>query len=145
MNKKSVEVSKKFKKNEVSKTKGNNFLFFTVAIVVAVLSFIYLPTLISKVGPEAYFSREAGLNKLLSTVLTVAFVFFALMPSDFFKKSVALSKGARNEWRKSKKPAKDAVFKVTIMVLVMVVLAALTIVTIDFGFLKLFELFLGVK
>ncbi len=146
-NKKSIEMSKKAQKKEISKkvskkTKSNNILFFTLAAIVATVSFIFLPNIIARTGFSPLDSG-AGLNKLLSTVITIGLGWVVLMPSDFFKKTIVLAKGARNEWRKSIKPGKDEVLKTTMTVLVIVILSALLIVALDFAFFSAFKSFLG--
>ncbi len=90
-----------------------------------------------------FLGESAGLNKLLSVLIAVAGGVLALSPSAFFKNTLALSKGARIEWRKTTKPDRSEVTKMTMIVLAIVVVSALFITLVDQIFFWIYSGFLG--
>lgn len=113
--------------------KKTDMVFFIVAIAVVVLALIFVPKALGLTG-LSFLAAGAGLNKLLSVVAAAGLGWLCVMPSQSYKNFVVLSKGARNEWRKTVKPDRDTVMRTTMMVLAIVILFALLILVLDWVF-----------
>lgn len=127
---------------EKKSTGKSDVIWFVLAIAVVVAALWLLPSVLAMTG-LSFLSESAGLNKLLSVLLAVAGGALMLYPSAFFKDTLALAKGARIEWRKTTKPDKSEVNRMTVIVLAIVAISALMIMLIDQIFFWIYSGFLG--
>ncbi len=113
--------------------KKSDMLFYVVAIAAVVLALIFIPKALG-MASVSFLAAGSGLNKLITFLVAAVLGWLCLLPSQSYKDFVALSKGARTEWRKTIKPDRDTVTRTTMMVLALVALFALLILLLDWIF-----------
>lgn len=113
--------------------KKSDFIYYVAAIAAVVLALVFVPKVLGAAG-MSFLAAGAGLNKLFSVVAAAGLGWLCLLPSQGYKDFIELSKGARNEWRKTIKPDRDTVMRTTMMVLAIVALFALLILFLDWVF-----------
>lgn len=128
--------------SEKKSTAKSDVIWFVLAVVVVGAALWLLPGVLALSG-ISFLAESAALNKLLSVLLAVIGGVIVLYPSAFFKDTLALAKGARIEWRKTTKPEKSEVNRMTMIVLLIVVASALFIMFVDWVFFMIYSGFLG--
>lgn len=113
--------------------KKSDMLFYIVAVAAVILALVFVPKALGAVG-VSFLADGSGLNKLLTFLIAGGLGWVCLLPSQSYKNFVALSKGARIEWRKTIKPDRDTVMRTTMMVLALVAFFALLILILDWIF-----------
>ncbi len=139
---KAKRLNKKKQVGEVSAKKKSDMIFIIAAVAAVVLSLIFVPKALALIG-VSFLAAGSGLSKLFSIVVAAGLGWLCLMPSQSYKDFIALSKGARTEWRKTVKPDKDTVMKTTMMVLAIVALFALIILILDWVFGSILRSFIN--
>ncbi len=122
--------------------KKSDMLFYAAAIAVVVLALIFIPKALGTAG-VSFLAAGSGLNKLLTFIVAAVLGWVCLLPSQSYKDFVALSKGAKTEWRKTIKPDRDTVTRTTMMVLALVALFALLILLLDWVFATILNLIIA--
>lgn len=113
--------------------KKTDVVFFIAAAAIVVLALVFIPKALGAAG-ISFLAIGTGLNKLFSVIIAALLGWLVLLPTQSYKNFIALSKGARTEWRKTVKPDRDTVTKTTMMVLAIVFFFALLILILDWVF-----------
>lgn len=122
--------------------KKTDIVFFVAAIAIVVLALIFVPKVLGMAN-MSFLATGSGLNKFFSIVVAAGLGWLCLLPSQSYKDFIALSKGARTEWRKTVKPDRDTVMRTTMMVLALVFFFALLILLLDWVFGSILRGFVG--